>query len=50
MELEELKNWVKRLIEINKELKNNKKPHELPQRINQLVGYIESLEHIDFDK
>lgn len=46
MEKEELIRWIKRLIEINKDLKNAQDEFIKAQRVNQIVGYIESLENI----
>ena len=49
MKIEQLVKWIKRLIEINKSVKNEQDQDVKIQRVNQLVGYIESLENIPLD-
>lgn len=50
MEKQKLVLWIQRLIQINSSLKNEQDEAKKLQRVNQLVGYIESLENIDLSK
>lgn len=43
------KSWLERLVAINRDLKNSQDEGVKYQRVNQLIGYIESLEHLNLD-